>query len=128
MDVNISSKYLEQNKTYKYIETFDVLNASAISKVKELQIVLKKDGNIIFNKVMKLYDDFKIYIDDTEKDIYELTKNYFPLIGNEIYKVDIDMNMEIVGTHESKIKTIKIYHHSQDASEDIIRINKEFTL
>ena len=126
MDINITSKYLEQNKKFRYIEVLDILNASGISNVSDIQIVLKKNDKIIFNKIIKLYNDFKIYIDDEEHDIYELTQNYFPLMGNDVERVDIQMNIELTGTQENKIRTIKIYHHKKDTMEDIEAINKRF--
>lgn len=118
MDVSIESKYLEQNKKYKYVESMDVLNASGISKVSTIQLVLKKDNSIIFNKLLKVYEGFKIYIDDVEKDIYQLTKEYFPLIGEHINNVSIKMNMDITGIHENKIQEIKIFTKNHEAIDD----------
>ncbi len=123
MNINIKSKYMEQNKSYSYIEFMDVLNASHSAKIERIQLVLKKDNNICFNKVLKLYDSFKIYIDDQEKSLYELTQKYFPLMGNDVNHVDISMNMDLAGNHENKIQSIKIYTNNKESLSDIDLIN-----
>lgn len=117
MNVNIKSKYLEQNKTYWYAEFVDLLNASHTANIEKVQLVIKKNNSILFNKILKLYEDFKIYVDNKEESLYRLTKEYFPLEGELINHIDIDMNMEIAGNHENKVKSIKIYTN-KGTSED----------
>lgn len=117
MNINIKSKYLEQNKTYWYVEFIDLLNASHTANIEKIQLIFKKNNTILFNKILKLYKDFKIYIDNEEQSLYQLTKNYFPLQGELINHIDIDMNMEIEGNHENKVKSIKIYTN-KGTSED----------
>lgn len=117
MNINIKSKYLEQNKTYWYVEFIDLLNASHTANIEKIQLIFKKNNAILFNKILKLYKDFKIYIDNEEQLLYQLTKNYFPLQGELINHIDIDMNMEIAGNHENKVKSIKIYTN-KGTSED----------
>ncbi len=117
MNINIKSKYLEQNKTYWYVEFIDLLNASHTANIEKIQLIFKKNNAILFNKILKLYKDFKIYIDNEEQSLYQLTKNYFPLQGELINHIDIDMNMEIAGNHENKVKSIKIYTN-KGTSED----------
>lgn len=117
MNINIKSKYLEQNKTYWYVEFIDLLNASHTANIEKIQLIFKKNNAILLNKILKLYKDFKIYIDNEEQSLYQLTKNYFPLQGELINHIDIDMNMEIAGNHENKVKSIKIYTN-KGTSED----------
>lgn len=117
MNINIKSKYLEQNKTYWYVEFIDLLNASHTANIEKIQLIFKKNNAILFNKILKLYKEFKIYIDNEEQSLYQLTKNYFPLQGELINHIDIDMNMEIEGNHENKVKSIKIYTN-KGTSED----------
>lgn len=117
MNINIKSKYLEQNKTYWYVEFIDLLNASHTANIEKIQLIFKKNNAILFNKILKLYKDFKIYIDNEEQSLYQLTKDYFPLQGELINHIDIDMDMEIAGNHENKVKSIKIYTN-KGTSED----------
>lgn len=117
MNINIKSKYLEQNKTYWYVEFVDLLNASHAANIEKVQLIFKKNNAILFNKILKLYKDFKIYIDNEEQSLYQLTKDYFPLEGELINHIDINMNMEIAGNHENKVKSIKIYTN-KGTSED----------
>lgn len=117
MNINIKSKYLEQNKIYWYVEFVDLLNASHTANIEKIQLIFKKNNAILFNKILKLYKDFKIYIDNEEQSLYQLTKDYFPLEGELINHIDINMNMEIAGNHENKVKSIKIYTN-KGTSED----------
>lgn len=126
MDVNIKTKYVDQCREFKFVDFLDVLNPAGVKNISKLQLVMRKNTVTCFNKTMSLYKDFKIFIDGKEQDIYDLTKNYFPIIGDDAYHVNINMNMEIAGTQENKLKSIEIFTNSEETKEDIGLINSYF--